>query len=111
MSSVYIPAKGEPGTDEILKALREAVSDNLQLTQIPAEEVARQLVLEARLQEEPSPVLVADILDALEAEEEGFAANELSEKGNPTWVRDQSELRERRCRPLLRMQKLMASWL
>ena len=37
-------------------------------------------------------MLVADILDALEAEEEGFAADELSEKSNPTWVRDQSEL-------------------
>lgn len=84
MSSGYIPVKGEPSTDEILKVLREAVSDNPQLTQIPAEEVARQLVLEGRLQEEPSSVLVADILDALEAEEEGFEADELSEKGNPT---------------------------
>ena len=33
---------------------------------------------------EPSLVLVANILDALEVEEEGFEADELSEKGNPT---------------------------
>jgi poly-gamma-glutamate capsule biosynthesis protein CapA/YwtB (metallophosphatase superfamily) len=32
---------------------------------MPAEEVARQLVLGGQLQEEPSPVLVADMLDAL----------------------------------------------
>jgi hypothetical protein len=29
-------------------------------------------------------VLVADMLQALEAEEEGFEADELSEEGNPT---------------------------
>jgi hypothetical protein len=51
---------------------------------MPAQEVARQLVLDGRLQQEPSPVLVAEMLDALEAEEEGFVADELSEEGNPT---------------------------
>jgi hypothetical protein len=84
VSSGYIPAKDEPDPDEILEALREAVSDNPRLADMPAEEVARQLILEGRLQEEPSPVLVADMLDALEAEEEGFEADELSEEGNPT---------------------------
>ena len=44
---------------------------------MPSEEVARQLVLGDYLQEEPSAVLVADMLDALEADE-------LSEEGNPT---------------------------
>ncbi len=29
-------------------------------------------------------MLVAEMLDALEAEEEGFEADELSEEGNPT---------------------------
>jgi hypothetical protein len=81
VSSGYIPAKGEPGPDEILEALREAIFDNPRLTQMPSEEVARQLVLGGHLQEEPSPALVAD---ALEAEEEGFEADELSEEGNPT---------------------------
>ena len=84
MSSGYIPAKGEPGPDEILEALREAIFDNPRLTQMPSEEVARQLVLGGHLQEEPSPALVADTLDALEAEEEGFEADEHSEEGNPT---------------------------
>ena len=78
MSSGYIPVKDEPGPDEILETLREALSDNARLAEIPAEEVARQLVLDGRLEEELSPVLVADMLDALEAEEEGFDADELS---------------------------------
>jgi hypothetical protein len=51
---------------------------------MPSEEVARQLVLDGRLEEEPSPALVADMLDALEAEEGGFEADELSEEGNAT---------------------------
>jgi hypothetical protein len=51
---------------------------------MPAEEVARQFVLGAHLQEEPSSTLVADMLDALEVEEGGFAADELSEEGKPT---------------------------
>jgi hypothetical protein len=88
VSSGYIPAKGEPSPDEILQALRrEAVSENPRLTEMPAEEVARQLVLGGHLQEEPSPVLVADMLDALEAEGSTFEADELSEEGNSTRVR------------------------
>jgi hypothetical protein len=84
VSSGYIPPKGEPGPEEVLDALREAIFDDPRLTEMPAEEVARQLVLGGHLQEEPSPVLVADMLQALEAEEEGFEADELSEEGNPT---------------------------
>jgi polyhydroxyalkanoate synthesis regulator phasin len=64
--------------------LREAIFDDPQLTEMSADEVARQLVLGGHLQEEPSPALVADILQALEAEEGGFEADELSEEGNPT---------------------------
>jgi hypothetical protein len=79
VTSGYIPAKGEPGPDEILEALREASSDNPRLTERPPEEVARQLVLGGHLQQEPSPALVADMLDALEAEEGGFDIDELSE--------------------------------
>lgn len=84
MTSGYIPAKGEPGPDEILEALRQASFDNPRLMEMPPEEVARQLVLGGHLQQEPSPALVADMLDALEAEEGGFDADELSEEGNPT---------------------------
>jgi hypothetical protein len=79
VTSGYIPAKGEPGPDEILEALREASSNNPRLTEMPPEEVARQLVLGGHLQQEPSPALVADMLDALEAEEGGFDIDELSE--------------------------------
>ncbi len=51
---------------------------------MPAEEVARQLVLEGRLQQEPSSALVAEMLDAFEAEERAFEAEKPSEEGNPT---------------------------
>ena len=37
---------------------------------MPAEVVARRLVLGGHIQEEPSPALVADTLHALEAEED-----------------------------------------
>jgi len=84
VNSGYIPAKDEPGPEEILDALREAIFDNPRLTKMPAQEVARQLILDGHLQEEPSPALVADMLDALEAEEDGFEADELSEEANPT---------------------------
>ena len=60
MSSGYNLAKDEPGPDEILGALREAVADNPRLEEMPAEEVARQLVLEDHLQQEPWPALVAE---------------------------------------------------
>ena len=84
MSSGYIPAKDEPGPDDIVEALREPVFENPRLREMPAEEVARQLILDGRLQQEPSPVLVAEMLETLEAKEQGFEADELSEEGNPT---------------------------
>ena len=84
MSSGYIPAKDEPNPDEIVEALREAVFENPTLREMPAEEVARQLVLDGRLQQEPSLVLVAEMLEALETEDQGFEADELSEEANPT---------------------------
>ena len=88
MSSGYIPAKDEPGPDEIVQALREAVFENPRLREMPAEEVARQLILDGRLQQEPSPVLVAEMLEGLEAEDQGLEAGELSEEGNPTQLRE-----------------------
>ena len=84
MTSGYIPAKDEPGPDEILEAMREAIFNNPRLIEMPSEEVARQLILGGYLQKEPSPTLVADMLDALEAEEGGLEADELSEEANPT---------------------------
>ena len=64
VSNVYIPAKDELGPDKILEALREAVFENPRLREMPAEEVARQLVLDGRLQQGPSPKLVAEKLEA-----------------------------------------------
>ena len=64
--------------------MREAIFNNPRLIEMPSEEVARQLILGGYLQKEPSPTLVADMLDALEAEEGGLEADELSEEGNPT---------------------------
>jgi hypothetical protein len=84
VTSGYIPSRDEPGPDEIQEALREALFKNPRLTEMPSEEVARQLVLSGHLQEEPSSTLVAEMLDALGAEEGGFEADELSEEDNPT---------------------------
>lgn len=55
MSSGYISAKDESGPDEILEAMRKATFDNPRLTEMPAEEVAQQLLLGGRLQEELHP--------------------------------------------------------
>lgn len=70
MTSGYIPEKEEPGFDAIRDALRDALADNPRLAEIPEEEIARQLVLEGRLQDEPSPPLVTEALQAIEIEEE-----------------------------------------
>lgn len=69
MTSGYIPPNDEPGPDEILAALKEALADDPRLAETPEEEVARQLVLGGHLQKEPSPPLVAEALHDIEAEE------------------------------------------
>jgi hypothetical protein len=88
MTNSYMPGsmpdKGEPGFDQILGALREALKENSRLREMPTEEVARQLVLGEFLEEEPAPPLVAEALDSLEAEEQSFQADEISsEEANP----------------------------
>ena len=57
MSSGYISAKDEPNADEILEALREAIFENPRLTEMPAEEVARQLVLGGHLARASRPAM------------------------------------------------------
>jgi hypothetical protein len=80
-----MPEKGEPGFDQILRALREGLKENPRLKEMPAEEVARQLVLSGHLEEEPAPPLVAEALEGLEAEEQSFQNDEISsEEANPT---------------------------
>ena len=77
MTSGYTPPKGEPGPDQILGALREAVRDEPGLRDVSPEEVSRQLVLGGHLEEEPDPTLVAEMLQALEAEEQNFDPDSL----------------------------------
>ncbi len=89
MTSGYTPGsmpnKGEPGFDQILRALGEELKQNPRLREMPAEEVARQLVLGGFLEEEPASPLVAEALEGLEAEEHSFQADEISpEEANPT---------------------------
>jgi hypothetical protein len=66
MTSGYIPASGEPGPDEILAALKEAIREDPSLQERPSEEVSRDLAHGGYLEEEPSPTLVAELLGALE---------------------------------------------
>ncbi len=69
MTSGYTPPKDEPDLDETLAALKEALDGNPRLAEMPEEEVARQLLLEGHVQGEPSPPLVAEALEVIEAEE------------------------------------------
>ena len=69
MTSGYIPDHREPGPDEILAALREAVREDPSLRERPAEDVSRDLAREGYLASEPSPTLVAEMLGTLEREE------------------------------------------
>ena len=69
MTSGYIPASGEPGPDEILKALREAVREDPGLRERQAEDVSHELAGRGYLEKEPSPTLVAEMLGTLEREE------------------------------------------
>ncbi|CAA9460321.1 MAG: hypothetical protein AVDCRST_MAG28-3195 [uncultured Rubrobacteraceae bacterium] len=68
MTSGYIPPSGEPGPDEILAALEDAVRTDPSLRKRPAEAVSRELVRGGYLAEEPSPTLVAEMLGTLERE-------------------------------------------
>jgi hypothetical protein len=80
-----MPQKGQPGFDQILRALREGLNENPRLEEMPAEEVARQLVQGGHLEAEPPPPLVAEALEGLEAEEHSLQNDELSsEDASPT---------------------------
>ncbi len=72
MTSGYTPSKDEPDHEEILRALEQAVRDNHRLRELPAEEVAHQLVLGGYLREEPSAPSVAKALETMAAEEQAF---------------------------------------
>jgi hypothetical protein len=69
-----------PDPDRILEALKELLRDDPAARQRPAEQVSRELVRGGYLQGEPDPVLVAEMLEGLEAEEGSLQADEVSEE-------------------------------
>ncbi len=73
-----------PDPDQVLEALKEALHDDPGMRDRPAEEVSKELARGGYLDEEPDPVLVAEMIEGLEAEEQSLQADEVSEEGNPT---------------------------
>ena len=73
-----------PDPDRILEALKGFLREDPGARQRPAEEVSKELVWQGYLQEEPDPVLVAELLEGLEAEEESLQADEVAGEENPT---------------------------
>ena len=69
-----------PDPDRILEALKDLLREAPGARQRSAEEVARELVRGGYLQEEADPVLVAEMLDGLEAEEDSLQADEAPEE-------------------------------
>jgi hypothetical protein len=61
-----------PDSTEVLEALKRAIRDNPGVRRLPAEEVARQLLLGGYLPEEPPLPFVADALGTMEAEDQAF---------------------------------------
>jgi hypothetical protein len=77
-----------PDPDQVLEALRGASRDDPRVLDRPTEEVARGLVRDGYLNEEPDPVLVAEMLGKLEKErpgsEEDDEDGEWTEEASPT---------------------------
>jgi hypothetical protein len=73
-----------PDPDRVMAALREALRDDPKMRERPAEKVAEGLALGGYLDEEPDPVLVAEMLGGIDPEGPGRETDELSEEGNPT---------------------------
>jgi hypothetical protein len=69
VTSGYIPASEDPGPDEIMAALREAIREDPGLRERGAEDISRDLASRGYLEREPSPTLVAEMLGTLEREE------------------------------------------
>jgi hypothetical protein len=64
VSSGSIPPNEDSSPEEVLKALRDAITNNPRLDDLPVEEIVRQLVLEGHLEQEPPLTLVEDALDS-----------------------------------------------
>jgi hypothetical protein len=73
-----------PGPDEVLDALKRAIAEEPGLRQKSAEEISRELAQRGYLEEEPDPVLVAEMVEGIEDEDATAQPDELSEEANPT---------------------------
>jgi hypothetical protein len=69
MTSGHIPASGEPGTDEFLAALEEAIREVPWLQKGPSEDVSCDLTRGGYLEQELSPTRVAEQPEALKRDE------------------------------------------
>jgi len=73
-----------PGPDRIMDALREALRDDPKMGDLPAGEISERLVRGGYLDEEPDPVLVAEMIGSIDPDGPGRETDELTEEGNPT---------------------------
>jgi len=73
-----------PDPDRVMEALREALREDPKMRELPAEEVSVQLARGGYLEEEPDPVLVAEMLGSIDPEGPGRETDEVTEEGNPT---------------------------
>jgi hypothetical protein len=73
-----------PDPDRIMDALRKALREDPKMRERPSEEVARELARGGYLEEEPEPVLVAELLGSMDPEGPGRETDELTEEGSPT---------------------------
>ena len=74
-----------PDPDRILEALKEALRDDPKMRERPAEEISVDLARGGYLDEEPDPVLVADMLGSIDPEGPGRETDETTEEANPTY--------------------------
>lgn len=73
-----------PGPDEVLDALKRAIDEDPALRHKPAEEISKELARNGYLEEEPDPVLVAEMVEGIEDEDATAQPDELPEEANPT---------------------------
>jgi len=69
-----------PDPDAVLAALKKALDDDPSLRERPEEEVSTRLARDGYLEQEPDPVLVAEMLAAME----GDGPGEETEAASPT---------------------------
>ena len=73
-----------PDPDSIMDAIRRALRADPTMRERPAGEVAAELARGGYLDEEPDPVLVADVLGSIDPEGPGREVDEVAGEGNPT---------------------------